>query len=378
MEGLDKIGFDCGWDHAEYGVVIPNHLMVGTLADGYHFGLEKRGRSRPKEADRYVRKWLQLRRNAWRRQRLFDESVTPEYIRRIDVPYCPITRERLTYSTGEGSDWSVDRLVNDGGYARGNLVVMSTKANKAKDSLTTREIVDKAALYDNEQKAFFLTSEPLERLTAEETMRLYTLTMIPHAGDIMLAARVFVPPTVPAGQVYIFQCYLTALALLGTIKTDLKKALQRIDPRPAGLQRVIRKITDAGRTRLREKALAEAASISRGIPLTFDALVWTAEDVWSVQTGVYDEFHKWLWKTSNYQFTSAIEQVMKLAQAQRIGMSLAQATRIDPRAFEERIGVATGGYVNAEREPHIIPVPEQREESNEQQREQDGESVRSE
>ena len=377
MEGLDKIGFDCGWDHAEYGVVIPNHLMVGTLADGYHFGLEKRGRSRPKEADRYVRKWLQLRRNAWRRERIFDDAVTPEYIRRIDVPYCPITRERLTYSTGEGSDWSVDRLVNDGGYARGNLVVMSTRANKAKDSLTTKQIVDRATKYDEDQKAFFLSSEPLEGMTAEETMRLYTLTMIPHAGDIMLASRVFVPPTVPAGQVYIFQCYLTVLALLGTIKTDVKKALQRIDHRPGGLQRVIRKITDAGRGRLREKALAEAGRQGSGIPLTFDALVWTAEDVWSAQTGVYDEFHKWIWKTTNYQFTSAIEQVMRLAQAYRIGMSLSSATRVDPRAFEERIGVATGGYVNGEREPHIILSPEPLQEESNEQRDQD-ESVRAE
>lgn len=377
MEGLDKIGFDCGWDHAEYGVIIPDHLMVGTLADGLHAGLAQRGRSRPKEADRYVRKWLQLRRNAWRRERIFDDAVTPEYIRRIDVPYCPITRERLTYSTGKGSDWSVDRLVNDGGYARGNLVVMSTRANKAKDSLTTKQIVDRAAKYDEEQKVFFLSSEPLEGMAAEETMRLYTLTMIPHAGDIMLASRVFVPPAVPAGQVYIFQCYLTALALLGTIKTDVKKALQRIDHRPGGLQRVIRKITDAGRARLREKALSEAERVGRGIPLTFDTLVWTAEDVWSVQTGVYDEFHKWIWKTTNYQFTSAIEQVMRLAQAYRIGMSLSSATRVDPRAFEERIGVATGGYVNGEREPHIILPPEPLQEESNEQRDQD-ESVRTE
>ena len=377
MEGLDKIGFDCGWDHAEYGVIIPDHLMVGTLADGLHAGLAQRGRSRPKEADRYVRKWLQLRRNAWRRERIFDDAVTPEYIRRIDVPYCPITRERLTYSTGEGSDWSVDRLVNDGGYARGNLVVMSTRANKAKDSLTTKQIVDRATKYDEDQKAFFLSSEPLEGMTAEETMRLYTLTMIPHAGDIMLASRVFVPPTVPAGQVYIFQCYLTALALLGTIKTDVKKALQRIDHRPGGLQRVIRKITDAGRGRLREKVLAEAGRQGSGIPLTFDALVWTAEDVWSAQTGVYDEFHKWIWKTTNYQFTSAIEQVMRIAQAYRIGMSLSSATRVDPRTFEERIGVTTGGYVNGEREPHIILPPEPLQEESNEQRDQD-ESVRAE
>jgi hypothetical protein len=92
---------------------------------------------------------------------------------------------------------------------------------------------------------------------------------------------------------------------------------------------------------------------------------------------VYDEFHKWIWKTTNYQFTSAIEQVMRLAQAYRIGMSLSSATRVDPRTFEERIGVATGGYVNWEREPHIILSPEPLQEESNEQRDQD-ESVRAE
>ena len=243
MEAIDEIGFNCGWDHAEHGVAVPEHMMLGTLADGYRAGLERRGRARPKEADRYVRKWLQLRRNAWRRERIFDPGVTPGYLRQIEVAHCPITRQLLTHGTGEDSDWSVDRLVNDGGYVRGNLVVMSTRANKVKDSLTTKDIVQRAATYDEAQKAFFLSSEPLEGLTPEETMRLYTLTMIPHAGDIMLASRVFVPPAVPAGQVYVLQCYASLLSLLGDPESSSDQsvvaALARLPLQLAGGDAVI-------------------------------------------------------------------------------------------------------------------------------------------
>jgi hypothetical protein len=46
-----------------------------------------------------------------------------------------VTFEPLTHGECSDTDWSIDRLVNDGAYADGNLVVMSTKANKAKAAL---------------------------------------------------------------------------------------------------------------------------------------------------------------------------------------------------------------------------------------------------
>ena len=39
MEGIDQIGFEVGWDHADYGVPVPETSMVGTLADGYKAGM---------------------------------------------------------------------------------------------------------------------------------------------------------------------------------------------------------------------------------------------------------------------------------------------------------------------------------------------------
>jgi hypothetical protein len=344
MEGIDKIGFDVGWDHAEYGVHVPESVMGGTLADGYNAAVLKIGRGRTKEADRYVRKWLQLRRNAWKRERIFSEDVSPEFIRAISVPHCPITREKLTFSTGEDTDWSVDRLINDGGYVRGNLVVMSTRANKAKDSLTTRDIVAKVAEYDASQQAFFLNDTPLPGLTSDETMRLYTLTLIPSAGEILLSSRVFMPPAVPCGSIYVFQCYLTALALLGTVKDDVKADLRRVIPGVGGLNKVIRKITNAGRSKLRAR-IAEKTT-AKGIPLHFDDLMWTAEDVWAPNTGVYEAFHSWVWTTPKPQFDAMMDGIIVTSRKYGLGLGARRiGTRVDPAQFSERIGEATGGYI---------------------------------
>lgn len=87
-------------------------------------------------ADRFQRKWLQLRLGAWQRQRAVADDVTPGLLRVIDVSHCPVTREPLTHGLLADTDWSVDRLNNDGAYAPGNLAVMSVRANRAKGALS--------------------------------------------------------------------------------------------------------------------------------------------------------------------------------------------------------------------------------------------------
>lgn len=127
-------GFELGWDYAHHAVTPPiDHLAPGSpLRQGWEAGRASFG-SRTLEPTRHVRKWLQLRLNAWRRGRAFEGvQVTPNYLRQIDVERCPITRQALTHGSGEPSDASVDRVRNDGGYAAGNLAVMSTRANAAK------------------------------------------------------------------------------------------------------------------------------------------------------------------------------------------------------------------------------------------------------
>ncbi len=135
-----KIGFEIGWDMAVYRLALPEDAGR-EIKDGYREGNQ---RAHSKRSDRYVRKWIRLRYNAWSRNRLVDETVTPAFLKKIDVPVCPITLNTLTHSTGNESDWSVDRLNNNGGYAFGNLAVMSTKANLIKWSMTLDEIMDRA------------------------------------------------------------------------------------------------------------------------------------------------------------------------------------------------------------------------------------------
>jgi hypothetical protein len=55
---------------------------------------------------------------------------------------CPITQERLTYSDGLLSDWSIDRVDNNRGYESDNIVVVSVKANQAKSNLNLDEMIE--------------------------------------------------------------------------------------------------------------------------------------------------------------------------------------------------------------------------------------------
>lgn len=105
---------------------------------------QARGRRRP-DPDRHTRKWLQLRLSALARGRSVADDVTPAVIRSLDLDHCPITREPLSTGSGTPSDWSIDRLNNDGGYVAANLVVMSARANRAKSSLGFEAVLQRAA-----------------------------------------------------------------------------------------------------------------------------------------------------------------------------------------------------------------------------------------
>lgn len=80
------------------------------------------------------------RQSAIRRGWVVDESVTPEFIASIDHPICPVTLVEMTHSTKQDTDWSVDRVNNEGAYADGNLVVVSVRANRATGSKTYQAV----------------------------------------------------------------------------------------------------------------------------------------------------------------------------------------------------------------------------------------------
>ena len=137
----EHIGFELGWDHAHHGVLPPAPYMQepSALRDGVLAGQATFGQ-RTLLPTRHVRKWLQLRLQAWLRGRSFETmQVTPHYLQQLDVTYCPITRQPLSSATLQASDASVDRVRNDAGYAAGNLAVMSTRANQAKAAYGFRD-----------------------------------------------------------------------------------------------------------------------------------------------------------------------------------------------------------------------------------------------
>jgi hypothetical protein len=137
------VAFNLGWDIAYYG--LPCDIPDTLVQSGYTAGKERFMGGTRREADRFTRKWLLLRTNAWHRGRVFAEEVTPAYLKRIDTKVCPIVGIALTHGTGLDTDASIDRVNNDGAYAIGNLAVMSARANQAKGRLSLAEVLDRAS-----------------------------------------------------------------------------------------------------------------------------------------------------------------------------------------------------------------------------------------
>jgi hypothetical protein len=77
-----------------------------------------------------------------RRCRIVHADVTSEYLEQIDCDRCVVTLESMSHSARAETDWSVDRINNDGAYAAGNLMVISTRANRAKGAKTYAEVVN--------------------------------------------------------------------------------------------------------------------------------------------------------------------------------------------------------------------------------------------
>lgn len=126
-QGAEKLALT---DYYRHSLLAPKSLWDGPMREGF---LDAAARHLGRQAgDRFVRKWLEVRGNALRRERIVDPNVTPSLLQRLDVAICPVLRLPLTHGYKSDSDWSVDRLNNDGAYAPGNLAIISTLANRAK------------------------------------------------------------------------------------------------------------------------------------------------------------------------------------------------------------------------------------------------------
>lgn len=144
---LQEVGRTLGHDLYTLSQLPRQGAWPPTVREGFdaaaHAGLRRH------HADRFTAKWLQLRQGAWMRERAVADDVTPALIQDLDVIVCPITRCTLTHSTRTDTDWSVDRLNNDGAYVASNLAVMSVRANRAKGALSFAQVMACANSSDN-------------------------------------------------------------------------------------------------------------------------------------------------------------------------------------------------------------------------------------
>lgn len=135
--------FNLGWDYSRYGLSVPDDAPA-DFCDGYRCDSQRQ--TKKLNSDKFTRKWLQLRYGAMKRGKYFSSEVTPDYLKRL-MPYdgrCPVTLEPLTFSEVKSSDWSIDRIDNTRGYERGNIVVLSVAANRAKGNRSLQELRDLA------------------------------------------------------------------------------------------------------------------------------------------------------------------------------------------------------------------------------------------
>jgi hypothetical protein len=224
VNNSSEIAFDIGWDFARFGrpmdpVVTDTAILSGFCAGREHFRVPQH------VADRFVSKWLQLRINAFRRRRILSPDVTPDYLKRIDYPTCPVTLARLTHSTLTDSDWSIDRINNDGAYAAGNLMVVSTKVNRAKGAKSYEEVADLTAIP---------THVVADGLTARQWARLRCL-MVGADGSRDVARALGplltrIPEDCRVPLYFVVQQILLRAVARAPVRNQFVKSLNRLHP----------------------------------------------------------------------------------------------------------------------------------------------------
>ncbi len=140
----ERCGFELGWDHAHHGLVPPPELLLtGTpLRQGWQAGRAVFG-SRTLAGTLPVRRWLALRIQAWRTAVPFEgHQLTADYLAQIEVSHCPVTRRALggaSFGSGAGDAPVFERLLPQGSFAAGHLVVISRAASQARASCSSEQ-----------------------------------------------------------------------------------------------------------------------------------------------------------------------------------------------------------------------------------------------
>ena len=255
-----------GHDLCACGRRLPEGAPTGVVEGFVEAQARGIGGQRP---DRFVRKWLQLRYQALSRRRVINDDVTPDLLRRIDVLKCPVTRVVLTHGELLDTDWSVDRINNDGAYASNNLAVISTGANRAKGSRSYDEV-------------FFLSqkSTASDGLTPLEWLRMASIMLGPCFAANPLAAPV-IPLASPLPSHSARQAVQQFVFTHGTRRQADKNALiKAFSPAARGEH-------SAARLRMAAEAMHQGL---KGVPEAYDA--W-------LKPSVLKSFRGW-WETLDH------------------------------------------------------------------------------
>ena len=213
-----EVGRNIGYDYAKMGMTLP-YDAPQPLIEGYK-SAQHRCTTKSRELDFFSRKWLRLRYSAWRRNRVFDNDVTPEYLTRIYTDVCPILRIPFTKGSGDGTTASIDRVFNDSAYAVGNLVFMSVKANIAKANRTLQELRDISML-----------GTDFEGLSSIEWKRLASLANVMHvkrASLMVMPLYLFPPPCLIIGNPSIIIQASISMAACGRESSKFLPLLRKI------------------------------------------------------------------------------------------------------------------------------------------------------
>lgn len=266
FDGVEA-GRQLGHDFFRFSRLSPGPDWPRAVREGFDEAASRGGQRRP--GDRFERKWLQLRLGAWQRQRVVADDVSPDLLRTLDVDECPVTREPLTHGRQADTDWSVDRLNNDGGYAPGNLAVMSVRANRAKGSLSFEEVL---AIAES-------TTLPTGELTRAEWLRLAVLMEGPA-----FATRQHLAPLLPL--VAPLPCRSVRLAI-----QQIQRLFTVYAGRHVGKNALVKALSQASLQqahRMRLRVLGDA--VHEGLKhVGAEAQCW---DVW-LQPRVMDALRRW-------------------------------------------------------------------------------------
>lgn len=187
------IGRELGYDYATYGLTLPENPPQ-IFMEGYN--AQKHQQKSIQKVDTYTKRLIRLKYSAWSRNRSFDPTLTADYLKSITTTECPIIRKPFTWGDGSPESATVDRAFNDAGYAKGNLIYISRKANIYKGS---KSFEDFKAIYDlqhstKENQQIFKDHLEHSNLTVDEFNRLFYLSYITSTDNSKIYPMYFKVP----------------------------------------------------------------------------------------------------------------------------------------------------------------------------------------